>query len=371
MGERGNRWNHWLDYWAGIPLACAGAALRLGGARAPASPPRRVGFLCLGAIGDVLLLSALVTALRERLPDAHFALLTSRANAAAARFVPGLDESASFSVREIPAMVAWLRSRRLDVLLDSTQWARLGTLLSNVSGAGVTVGFDTAGQHRACGYTRKVIHRNDRHEVENFLALGRALYPDLTGAPHLLLPAVSPEELPPELRDAEGERRMYLHMWPAGAHADLKEWPAPYWAALAGELARRGFSVYLTGGPADAARNAAFLRAFPQCPARSLAGRVSLGGMARLFVSAAGVVSVNTGTMHLAALCGASTVGLHGPTNPLRWGPVGPRVRALLPRRGPCAYLNLGFEYPRPYACCLDALPVEDVLAALHGLDVL
>ena len=41
-------------------------------------------------------------------------------------------------------------------------------------------------------------------------------------------------------------------------------------------------------------------------------------------------------------------------------------MRSLLPHRGPCAYLNLGFEYPRPPRPCLDALPVEDVLDALH-----
>ena len=72
--------------------------------------------------------------------------------------------------------------------------------------------------------------------------------------------------------------------------------------------------------------------------------------------------------MHLAALAGAPTVGLHGPTNPLRWGPVGRHVRALLPHKGPYAYLNLGFEYPRPFKPCLDSLPVEDVADALHSL---
>ena len=89
-----------------------------------------------------------------------------------------------------------------------------------------------------------------------------------------------------------------------------------------------------------------------------------------MFSRATAVVSVNTGTMHLAALAGAPTVGLHGPTNPLRWGPVGRHVRALLPHKGPYAYLNLGFEYPRPHTSCLDSLPVEDVVDALHSLSL-
>ena len=122
-----------------------------------------MGFICLGAIGDLLLLSALITALRERLPNVHIALLVSRANAATVSLIPGIDQCASFAVTDVSAMVAWLREQRLDVLIDSTQWARLGAILSNLSNARTTVGFDTEGQHRAFGYSFKVPHRNDRH----------------------------------------------------------------------------------------------------------------------------------------------------------------------------------------------------------------
>lgn len=410
MAERGNSFNRWLDRFVGIPLTACCALLRAGKKPLAGVQPQRVGFICLGAIGDLLLLSALISALRDRLPQAHFSLLTSRANAATVGLIPGIDESAAFRVSDLPAMAAWLRAQRLDVLLDSSQWARLGAVLSNLSHAAVTVGFATEGQHRALGYTCKVPHRADRHEVENFLDLGRALYPDLTGKPQLLLPQTPPtdllHDLAQDLPDATAEAladapghgltatamlddpagvnarggaaaadaatrgRIFLHMWPSGIHAWLKEWPAAYWDELARLLAEKGFAVYLTGGPADAARNNAFLRAHPQCPAVSLAGKTSLAALTWLFARAAAVVSVNTGTMHLAALAGAPTVGLHGPTNPLRWGPVGRHVRALLPHEGPYAYLNLGFEYPRPHRPCLGSLPVEDVADALHSMSV-
>lgn len=62
MGERGNRLNRLLDRYAGIPLAACSAVARLGKKSVPAAP-QRVGFICLGAIGDLLLLSALITAL--------------------------------------------------------------------------------------------------------------------------------------------------------------------------------------------------------------------------------------------------------------------------------------------------------------------
>ena len=385
MAERGNSLNRFLDRWAGIPLALGTAGLRAVARPAPngADKPGRVGFLCLGAIGDMLLFSSVVAALRRRLPHARFFLLTSRSNACTAGLVPGIDESASFGVRQIPAMVAWLRSKKLDVLLDSSQWPRLGAVLSNLSGAERTIGFDTPGQHRAFGYTCKVPHRGDRHEIENFMALGRAMYADLSGEPRLSLPAAPPEDaLHAERMLAGGmpaggmERgqsrpRIFLHMWPSGIHAWLKEWSAGRWNALARELDKRGFQVCLTCARAEARRNAAFLAAHPGCPALSLGEEnLSLAGLAWMLSRAAAVVSVNTGIMHLAALTGTPTVGLHGPTNPLRWGPLGRATRSLLPRKGPCAYLNLGFEYPRPLTPCLNSLPVSDVLEALEQLGV-
>lgn len=376
MAERGNKLNRFLDRWAGIPLtlcsACLRAAAGTSAIDAPAQP-QRVGFLCLGAIGDLLLFSSVINGLRTHLPNARFYLLTTKANASTVPLIPGIDESAAFGVRHVPAMISWLREKKLDVLIDSSQWPRLGAVLSNLSGANRTVGFETSGQCRACGYSYKVPHRADRHEVENFTALGQALFPDMESAPGLALPQEPPADavqVDSMLEGMAGARlpRIYLHMWPSGIHARLKEWPSGHWAALAHELAARGFQVCLTGAPGDAQRNAAFLEAHAGCPAVSLAGMLSLPALAWMFSKGAAVVSVNTGTMHLAALTGVPTVGLHGPTNPLRWGPWGKAAKSLLPRTGVCAYLNLGYEYPKPLVSCMENLPVSDVLAALERM---
>jgi len=69
--------------------------------------------------------------------------------------------------------------------------------------------------------------------------------------------------------------------------------------------------------------------------------------------------------MHLAAIAGVPTIALNGPTNPLRWGPLGPKTRALLPEKGRSAYLNLGFEYGDTTEIVLRHLPVVAVREAL------
>ena len=86
-----------------------------------------------------------------------------------------------------------------------------------------------------------------------------------------------------------------------------------------------------------------------------------------------GVVAVNTGTMHLAALLGKPLVALHGPTDPKRWGPIYPghsnADNTIVLGPGPDeggAYLNLGFEYSDNPTYLMDQISVEAVLAALR-----
>ncbi|SBV90808.1 Glycosyl transferase family 9 [uncultured delta proteobacterium] len=372
--ERGNQMQRRLDSWVGIPLvALAGGAKRF---RNLVAPPRfaaesagRVGVICLGAIGDLLLATGLLAGLRRALPHASIEILTSKANAATRGLLPPECRTVSFGVKDIPGIVQHLRAARYDILIDTGQWPRISALVAAASGARCTVGFATPGQYRHYAYDVAVPHRSDRHEVANFLALGQALFPDLAGSPVVAIPE-SPSPACPALPEAGV---VFCHMWPSGLRSHLKEWPREYWAELGTALRAGGYTPVFTGGPGDAAATTAFLEASGlgsvdgRGGALSVAGAISLPDLAYHMRRAAAVVSVNTGTMHLAAIAGAPTVGLHGPTNPLRWGPVGPKTVSLLPRSGHSAYLNLGFEYPPDAEGVLRHLPVADVVAALRG----
>ncbi len=377
--ERGNRMQRRLDSWVGIPLVVmAGCGKRIrkilpssGGKTEDAG---RIGVICLGAIGDLLLATGLLNGLRVALPRASLEIVTSGANAAACGLLPSGCRAASYGVKDIPGIVRHIRAARYDILFDTGQWPRISALISAVSGAASTDGFSTPGQYRHYAYDIAVPHRSDRHETDNFLALGRAVFPHLTGAPSVALPD-GPSSGCPCLPETG---LVFCHMWPSGLHSSLKEWPRAAWAALAAGLLDAGYTPVFTGGPGDAAATQTFFEEYGLGKTRAgnralnVAGAMALPDLAYHFHRAAAVVSVNTGTMHLAAIAGAPTIGLHGPTNPLRWGPVGPAARALLPASGRSAYLNLGFEYPPDADAVLRHLPVSEVLTALRsfGLSV-
>lgn len=352
-----------FDRWLGIPLTLPCAIFRKAcKRRSNKGNPRSIGIICLGAIGDVLLLSGLTSGIRRLFPEARLELIGSSANAEALCLNPHADAHFSAPVTAVGSILRHIRSQRYDVLIDSSQWARLGNLLSSLSGASCTVGFATPGQARSLGYDALASHRSEVHEFENFLALGKALWPDLEGTPSVALGDPLPHDR---------ERLVCCHMWAAhGNGRKFKEWPEASWRELIDNLLQRGWRICLTGSALDAPQCERFLgRYFPRnADVFSSAGKMRLQELARYLACAGAVVSVNTGIMHLAALTGTPTVGLHGATNPARWGPVGNNTISLLPRSGACAWLDLGFESPGKRKPAMANLPVCDVLAALRKL---
>lgn len=363
MGERGNSLLRNADFFCGIPATLPAAAFRaLSRSKSPGKI-KKICIFCPGAIGDLLLASAIVNGIRRSQPDAWIEVAASSANAAALPLLADVDGTIALSMRRPDKIIFHLRRLACDVLIDTSQWARIGNLVSNFSGAGMTVGFATRGQFRSAGYDKVVNHDETRHELDNFLALGRAVWPGFSGCPRLV--AESPPGRP------ESHPVIYCHMWPApGKGRIFKQWPEEHWARLMESLLGRGFKIVLTGSQRDASENMRFLnRYFPECPGiSSIAGKTSLAVVGGLLKNATALVSVNTGIMHLGALLGTPTVGLHGATNPARWGPVGKKAISLAPRGGHNAYLNLGFEYPRNATPNMRFLPVCDVLSALGRL---
>jgi heptosyltransferase-2 len=121
--------------------------------------------------------------------------------------------------------------------------------------------------------------------------------------------------------------------------------------------------VLVVGTASDASETAAVCRLLPG--AVDLAGRTSLGALLALLERAAGVLSNDSGVMHVAAAVGAPVVGVFGSTNPAWTRPLGPRATFLW--RGvacsPCYAPRCRLDF----ACMLD-LPPEALVTAMRGV---
>lgn len=120
-----------------------------------------------------------------------------------------------------------------------------------------------------------------------------------------------------------------------GAGSLAKRWPIERWASLeecvpshavrfiAGEAERGTFEEAGVGAP----RWALFHERLGGTLLRDL------DTLATRLLDARAFVGFDSGPTHLAAQLGVPTLALFGPTDPVRWGPIGPLARVLAPER--------------------------------------
>lgn len=105
-------------------------------------------------------------------------------------------------------------------------------------------------------------------------------------------------------------------------------WPARHFASLIAMLASETPEAeVLLLGPAAERRAATEIAALSGQAARNLCGETTLDEAIAIIAQAAGVLTVDTGLMHVAAAYGRPQVALFGPSDPRRLQPRSPRAR--------------------------------------------
>jgi heptosyltransferase III len=363
--KRGAKLPRMVDRYIGIPVVFLRGLFR--NRRRQPEAVQRIGLISLGTIGDALLVSALAADLKNRYPDARITMIISNANRAITPLLPHVDSFVVLTLSHPLSAVRMLRAEKFDLLIDFLQWPRISAIYASLAGARFTTGFRTPGQHRHFAYDQVVDHSSSRHELDNFRMLVRALGIAVDGKPRV---EVAPDDIE-TIRESLREPYVVFHPWASGFKGFLREWPVERYIGLAKGLAWHGYRVVVTGGPGDAEKTAALVRAARQegVEIESMAGRLDLTRTAALLAGSRLVVAVSTGILHLAAALDVPLVALYGPTNPQRWGPLSSNAIVIVPEGVESGYLHLGFEYPEHPVDCMRFISVDSVLdAALLAL---
>jgi ADP-heptose:LPS heptosyltransferase len=178
----------------------------------------------------------------------------------------------------------------------------------------------------------------------------------------------------------EQTRRPLIAMHPgSGGYSTARRWAPERFAQLADTLYQEvGGQLLLVGGPEEAELHAQILNLLgSSVPARSLAGRGSIQVTAAALELADLFIGNDAGPMHLAAAVGTPTVAIFGLSNSAAWGPYTgnkPGRKALVVKQDlpcmPCFYR--GQTLGTPEGClthdCLALLGVEQVAVAARRL---
>ncbi|SFA79106.1 Glycosyltransferase family 9 (heptosyltransferase) [Rhizobium sp. NFR07] len=318
--------------------------------------PKRIGIIQPSAIGDMLLSSGVISAVRQRYPEARVLLFHGSNNAPAARMLEASVEPVLCNFSRPDKAWRQLSAARLDLVVDLTPWPNLTAMLARVS-ASCAVGF-APNPARGRVFDIAVDHSGRRHELDNLASMARIF--DVHGEYAMRLRTdhcVVADSLPLD-------RLVVCHIAAGGRRAGEKAWPKEHWISLCRQLVRLGYMPGFTGSAADGLL-VEQLRAELGDDANatlSLCGKIPLAEMGDLLRRARLVVSIDTSVLHLASAVGARIIGLHGPTRSFRWGPVGPQAIGLDSPHTAAGYIVYGTETHPEAPEVMRALKPETVL---------
>ena len=158
-----------------------------------------------------------------------------------------------------------------------------------------------------------------------------------------------------------------LALSPGAAFGSAKRWSAAHYAAVATQKLADGWQVWLFGSAADQSITAN-LNALTKNRCIDLAGRISLAETVDLLSLVTGLVTNDSGLMHVAAALNKPLVALYGPTSALFTPPLTHRAQ-LLSLKLPCQPC-FKRECPLLHHQCMRDLAPAAVLAAIAAWEV-
>lgn len=276
--------------------------------------PPNVLAVRFSSIGDVLLTTPLLRAIRLRHPAARVSVLTRQAHVPLLSHNPYVDRVIGVKAgRPVASVAAELRAggytHRLD-LHDSLRTRMLRTLVRG--------GWSTYPKHRVARalliYTKRNRYRDATPVAERYFSAARDLDVVPDGKPPDFFLGPHAERQASDWLATAGlaQERTMIALAPGAAHA-TKRWPQAHWVDLIRRIVAEGFDAVIVGGPDDAPLAAALSQ---QTSGRvvSAAGIFGLQETGAVLQRSAALISGDTGVMHMATGVGTPVVALFGPT---------------------------------------------------------
>lgn len=333
--------------------------------------PKKILIVVAAGIGDLVLASKGMRALRKGHPGAEIHLLTSAEAAPLARNYGCIDRISVFPIRQwkagktgLAGLVGVMKDLRrkafhLAVNLYPSQSAagalRMGCLLM-FSGAGERIGIDNCGLGPFLTKTVSAASLSGRHVVDVMVEIARAAggVDDDRGIEAFWSPAVENR-----CRGLLPAGKPVVGINPGG-HRSNRRWSPANFADVADRLIEQeGVVIGLLGGPGEENIAEAVLGGMRN-DAINLSGRLTLEELTCVISRLDVLITNDSAPMHIAAAVGTPQVALFGPENPDTFHPyTDPELYEVV-------YAEVGCRPCRMDDCiqpvCLDLITPESVV---------
>jgi len=355
------------------PLYAVTSLLEALGYRRPVSDPRRILIYKVDHLGDVLMSTPGLRAIRRRFPEAEIRVVVGEWSRGVLEHNPNIDRIVVYNsprytrggfechtLREVRNSLGDWKPDLVIGLRDD--WRTIGASVFDR-----TARVDRGRAQLREWIARRRSPRDKRHEID------------------LIWEALAPLGIEPAEVDrldyyVSGEERTWaaglvqekglalpFAVFHPGASTRFKEWPLERFARVAREVSGNGrMRVVLIGSPDEVGRAGGLAELLPDLDPLDLSGQMSLRRTAALLEHASLYVGADGGMMHIATALGVPTVGLFGPGHFRTFHPVGRNVEAIS-RLFPCSPCSQQ-SCIRPHDNCMAAITVEEVLERTDAL---
>jgi lipopolysaccharide heptosyltransferase II len=343
---------------------------------------RNVLCVRLDSLGDVLMCTPAVRAIKQSHPERCITLLTSPGAVAATPFIPEIDAVISYAApwtgnseahaAEADLTLAQaLRSRRFDAAIIFTSYrqsALPAALLCHLAGIPLRLAHCRENPHHllsdwiADPEPQQLVKHEVRRQLDLVAGVGyRTSNEKMSFAVQQTDLAWVRRRL--GIAGVDAHRPwILLH---TGARAASRRYPPEHWVQVMRALASTpGHDMVLTGQEDDVPMIDALRRACG-AKAHSLAGELDVGQLGAAIALAALVISNNTGPAHMAAAIGTPLVDIYALTDPQHtpWQV----ENRLLFHDVPCRFCH-DSVCPQRHHDCLNKIDPSRVVQAVHSL---
>ncbi len=335
--------------------------------------PARILFVRIDRIGDIVLSTPAISALKERYPAAELTVLSSPVTAPLLAADPRINRVIVWDVSKgwagLVVIMKIIRGLRFDLVIDPHAEYEVKTaLIAFMSGAKIRAGYEVYG--RGVFFNVTVAPAKERvHFVKEAFGVLRALGIEAPVGEPKLFPSKEAQGEAGKLLAGYGvnENDLLIAVHPGGYYPSQRWLPERFAWVIAGLMSRYKTKILLIGSASE--------RELVEKIAGSIAGTLSdrtiikavdlrtdvLGALIRhssLFIGN------NSGPLHMAGALKVPSISTMGPTDPVRWYPLG-SDQVVLRSNLKCSPCNIGGCKSHE---CMNDLTVDMMMEGVEGL---
>ena len=327
-------------------------------------------------IGDVVIATAALKAIRNALPQAHISFAVGNWSREVLEGHPDIDELVGTGPYDLPTnspsgligFARQLRQGRYDLAVSFVRSATM-SLAVLLSGIPIRAGIHSGYRGFSYQYRTVIQPSSPRHESKIYLDVVSTLGINTEGyLPNIPLQEKSAATLKMKLK-LRGIHPPYFVIHPGGGENPgmsfaSKRWPLEKFIALANRLEKRWQArpIWLAG-----ANEAAYVTPLTnknQHAEHLFTGELNFAEISQLASRAIVYIGNDSGLSHLVAASNARVATIFGPSDPRRYAPLGPGALALYRPSSTKPSTKLGAN-EKKWNWDLDGISVEEVESAI------